>query len=197
MGTRRGPACRRGPGHGGVAVKPPASPPAGGEDARVVVDAGVVVLADGRVHCWIEHAALAGVTPAMLHWWYARRTGTPRTEVLRLDDGGFIHRRHRGGLPVAVTNHRFDALAGGTRWRHTLTVGLRGAWARPLNALLRRVAFGEAQGRDWVQRRAVAARRVERDLPARYRSEGGAAWTAARRDAAAPAWRAPTAAARA
>lgn len=171
-------------------MKPPASPPASGEVARAVVDAGVLVLADGRVHCWIEHTPLAGVTPAMLHWWYARRTGAPHAEVLRIDEGGFIHRLHRGGLVVAVTNHRFEAHAGGTRWRQTLTVGLRGAWARPLNALLRRVAFGEAQGLDWARRRTLAACRIEHDLPARYQREGGTAWTAARRGAAAPARRA-------
>ncbi len=165
-------------------MSPAASPSATGAGAPTAIDAGVLVLADGRVHCWIVHAPLAGVTPAMLHWWYARRADTRRAEVLRLDDGGVIHRVHRGGLPVAVINQRFEAIAGGTEWRHTLTVGLRGAWARPLNALLRRVAFGEAQGREWLHRRIEAARRVERDLPGRYRREGGAAWAAARRDVA-------------
>ncbi|MBX7167863.1 MAG: hypothetical protein K1X74_16135 [Pirellulales bacterium] len=36
---------------------------------------GLAVLADGRLHCWIEHEVLRGVTPAMLVWWFKHLEG--------------------------------------------------------------------------------------------------------------------------
>lgn len=36
---------------------------------------GIDVLADGRLHCWIEHEPLRGVTPPMLVWWFQHLEG--------------------------------------------------------------------------------------------------------------------------
>jgi hypothetical protein len=36
---------------------------------------GVEVLADGRLHCWIEHDLLRGITPSMLVWWFKHLEG--------------------------------------------------------------------------------------------------------------------------
>jgi len=36
---------------------------------------GVDLLDDGRVHCWIEHETVRGVTPAMLVWWFRNIEG--------------------------------------------------------------------------------------------------------------------------
>lgn len=36
---------------------------------------GYEILADGRVHCWIEHEVLRGVTPRMLVWWFKHLDG--------------------------------------------------------------------------------------------------------------------------
>ncbi len=36
---------------------------------------GVEVLSDGRLHCWIEHELVRGVTPTMLNWWFRHLEG--------------------------------------------------------------------------------------------------------------------------
>jgi hypothetical protein len=36
---------------------------------------GVQVLPDGRLHCWIEHEVLQGITPRMLAWWFRHLEG--------------------------------------------------------------------------------------------------------------------------
>jgi hypothetical protein len=36
---------------------------------------GVEILSDGRVHCWIEHEIVQGVTPEMLVWWFSHLEG--------------------------------------------------------------------------------------------------------------------------
>lgn len=36
---------------------------------------GVEILDDGRVHCWIEHEIVRGVTPEMLVWWFSHLEG--------------------------------------------------------------------------------------------------------------------------
>jgi hypothetical protein len=36
---------------------------------------GVDILPDGRLHCWIEHEILHGVTPGMLVWWFKHLEG--------------------------------------------------------------------------------------------------------------------------
>jgi len=36
---------------------------------------GYEILGDGRVHCWIEHDLLHGVTPTMLVWWFKHLEG--------------------------------------------------------------------------------------------------------------------------
>jgi hypothetical protein len=36
---------------------------------------GFETLADGRIHCWIEHDVIRGVTPQMLVWWFKHLEG--------------------------------------------------------------------------------------------------------------------------
>lgn len=36
---------------------------------------GLDILEDGRLHCWIEHEVVRGVTPAMLVWWFQHLDG--------------------------------------------------------------------------------------------------------------------------
>jgi hypothetical protein len=36
---------------------------------------GLEILVDGRIHCWIEHEVLHGVTPQMLVWWFKHLEG--------------------------------------------------------------------------------------------------------------------------
>src|SRR5687767_843829 len=36
---------------------------------------GFRILDDGRIHCWIEHDLIHGVTPKMLVWWFGHLEG--------------------------------------------------------------------------------------------------------------------------
>ena len=36
---------------------------------------GIKYLSDGRIHCWIEHEIVRGVTPTMLVWWFKHLEG--------------------------------------------------------------------------------------------------------------------------
>ena len=36
---------------------------------------GLDILPDGRIHCWIEHEVIRGVTPKMLVWWFQHLEG--------------------------------------------------------------------------------------------------------------------------
>lgn len=36
---------------------------------------GLEVFSDGRIHCWIEHEVLRGITPKMLVWWFQHLDG--------------------------------------------------------------------------------------------------------------------------
>lgn len=47
---------------------------------------GFEILRDGRVHCWIEHEVIRGVTPRMLVWWFKHLEGD------LLYDGGRLNR---------------------------------------------------------------------------------------------------------
>lgn len=97
------------------------------------------------------------------------------TTIVRLDEGGFVHRPRWLGLPAAAIEHRFETVPGGTRCRSRLTVGFAGRWARPLNALIRRFAFGIAQGHAWVRHSVEQVGQFEAFLPALYAAETGAA----------------------
>lgn len=188
---------------------------------------GVDLLPDGRLHCWIEHATVRGITPAMLVWWFQHLEGEmlhhgvraqryrvwhPRdhvqvhyharlpngqvgpgavlhiterlggradyevdvlSEIVRLDEGGFGHRPRIHGLPLVAMDYVFAPAPGGTRYVNSLTVGLAGAWARPLNALIRRFVFNAARGRAWVQHNIEEVGQFEQFLPQLYAAEAG------------------------
>lgn len=46
---------------------------------------GVDMLPDGRLHCWIEHETVRGVTPAMLLWWFQHLEGEVEHDGLRAE----------------------------------------------------------------------------------------------------------------
>lgn len=96
-----------------------------------------------------------------------------KSRIVRLDLGGFAHRPQVLGLPVVAMDYRFERAAGGTRYVNSLTVGLPWRWARPLNALLRRVVFDEAQGQAWIRHNIEEVGQFEAFLPALYAAEAG------------------------
>jgi hypothetical protein len=71
---------------------------------------GVEILADGRIHCWIEHEVIQGVTPKMLVWWFGHLEGD------MLHDGEW-HARYRVWHPrdhvaIRYVRRNFDRSVG-------------------------------------------------------------------------------------
>ena len=91
-----------------------------------------------------------------------------RSDIVRLDEGGFGHRPRVHGLRLAAMDYRFEAVPGGTRYCNSLTVGLAHAWARPLNALIRRWIFDPSRGLAWVRHNIEEVGQFEAFLPALY-----------------------------
>jgi DAPG hydrolase PhiG domain len=46
---------------------------------------GIETLEDGRLHCWIEHELVEGVTPTMLAWWFRNMEGTMEYQGHRVE----------------------------------------------------------------------------------------------------------------
>lgn len=83
----------------------------------------IEVLPDGRLHCWIEHEVLRGVTPRMLSWWFAHLEGPvvhagrrlPRYRVAHPLDHvqvRYARRRPDGTVGVGAVVH-LTAMLGG------------------------------------------------------------------------------------
>jgi hypothetical protein len=182
----------------------------------------LAILADGRLHCWIEHELIRGVTPQMLVWWfkhlegevsvqgerlsryrlwhprdhiaieYSRRNcdgsvgvgcvihltemlgGDERylidthTEILKLDEQGFIHRPKFHGMRLALMEYEFEPREGGVLYRNSLTVGARGFLGRVINPCIRAVLFGEERARAWIKHNVEEVGNFESFLPSLY-----------------------------
>jgi hypothetical protein len=73
------------------------------------------------------------------------------TDVIRLDDGGFAHRPRLAGLHLAAMDYTFERVAGGTRYRNSLTIGRAfPPGLRWLNRAMVAARFDEAHGRAWL-----------------------------------------------
>jgi len=97
------------------------------------------------------------------------------TDVIRLDEGGFAHRpRVHGVSGLVAMDYSFERVAGGTRYRNSMTIGA--ALPRPmraLNATVRAFAFDEAHGRAWLLHNVEEVGNFEHFLPALYATEHG------------------------
>lgn len=186
---------------------------------------GVERLPDGRIHCWIEHELLHGVTPRMLVWWFTHLEGDvtyagrrinryhlwhPRdhvavgyskrnpdrsispgcfihihemlganpddtinthTQIIKLDETGFIHRPRFHGLRLAQMDYEFEPTSEGTLYRNSLTVGARGLPGKLLNPLIRRFLFTADRGRAWIKHNIEEVGNFEAFLPELYAAE--------------------------
>lgn len=54
---------------------------------------GIQILADGRIHCWIEHELIRGITPEMLVWWFKHLEGDVIYDGRRIDRYRLWHPR--------------------------------------------------------------------------------------------------------
>jgi len=186
---------------------------------------GVEILGDGRVHCWIEHEVVRGVTPEMLVWWfshlegdveidgqkynryrvwhprdhlfaeYAKRgadgrvgvgsvihlaevfDGNPQylihifTEIKKLDETGYEHHPRLHGFRLAEMKYAFEPAPDGTKYRNSLTIGVKGPLGRVINPLLRRFFFDEKRGRAWLKHNIEEVGNFEFFLPKLFNAE--------------------------
>lgn len=88
---------------------------------------GVEILPDGRVHCWIEHETLRGVTPKMLTWWFKHLEGEMLYRGRRLNRYRVWHpedhlavryskRNHDGSIGVGCEIHLTEMLGANPRY---------------------------------------------------------------------------------
>ncbi|MFT3744168.1 MAG: hypothetical protein QM785_07730 [Pyrinomonadaceae bacterium] len=188
---------------------------------------GVEVKSDGRIHCWIEHETVKGVTPEMLVWWfkhlegdieiggvkydryrvwhphdhifaeYAKRgadgtvgvgsiihlaemlNGDQRylvhiySEIVKLDETGYVHRPHMHGLRLAEMRYSFERTGDGTKYVNSLTIGHKGFLGRLLNPLIRKFVFDAERGRAWIKHNIEEVGNFEYFLPQLFSREAG------------------------
>ncbi|MBS2011359.1 MAG: hypothetical protein JST00_00495 [Deltaproteobacteria bacterium] len=93
-------------------------------------------------------------------------------DVLRLDEGGFVHVNRRFGREVARMEYTFERVAGGTRYENRLIVGIASGFGRWLmNDVLRpRVLFPDAKGRAWLRHNVEEVGNFQFFLPGLYES---------------------------
>ena len=65
---------------------------------------GFEVLADGRIHCWIEHQVVRGVTPKMLVWWFKHLEGDMQYDGQRLNRYRVWHPRDHISIEYSRRN---------------------------------------------------------------------------------------------
>jgi DAPG hydrolase PhiG domain len=103
------------------------------------------------------------------------------TEIIKLDEQGFIHRPRFHGLQLAQMDYEFRQTDAGTLYKNSLTVGACGVLGKPFNWLLRRFVFDEARGRAWIKHNIEEVGNFEAFLPELCAIEG-----VAKADAQAP-----------
>jgi hypothetical protein len=96
-----------------------------------------------------------------------------RTDVVRLDEGGFAHRPRVFGIAGLVQmDYEFQRVAGGTRYRNSITVGIDGPrWRRLANTAMRKLAFDETHARAWLKHNVEEVGNFEHFLPQLHASE--------------------------
>ncbi|HEY8561140.1 MAG TPA: hypothetical protein VIL74_12265 [Pyrinomonadaceae bacterium] len=93
------------------------------------------------------------------------------TEIVKLDETGYIHQPRMHGLRLAEMEYAFEPVAGGTKYRNSLTFGIKGRLGRLLNPLLRRFFFDEKRGRAWLKHNIEEVGNFEFFLPKLFESE--------------------------
>lgn len=93
------------------------------------------------------------------------------TEIVKLDETGYIHQPRIHGLQLAEMEYSFEGVPEGTRYRNSLTFGAKGWLGRILNPLLRRFFFDEKRGIAWLKHNIEEVGNFEFFLPALYAAE--------------------------
>jgi hypothetical protein len=93
------------------------------------------------------------------------------TEIKKLDETGYIHQPRIHGLKLAQMDYNFKEVSGGTLYKNSLTIGLKGFWGRLLNPLIRKFVFDEKRGQAWIKHNIEEVGNFEFFLPTLYESE--------------------------
>ncbi len=93
------------------------------------------------------------------------------TEIVKLDEQGFIHRPRFYGLGLAQMDYEFRETDAGTLYGNSLTVGARGILGKLLNPLIRAFLFDESRGRAWIKHNIEEVGNFESFLPSLYATE--------------------------
>lgn len=92
-------------------------------------------------------------------------------DVLRLDEGGFIHAKRVAGVEVARMEYTFERVASGTRYENCLIGGTTAPLLRaPFNRLVRPRLLSDAMARAWLTHNVEEVGNLEHFLPALYES---------------------------
>jgi DAPG hydrolase PhiG domain len=155
----------------------------------------VQLLEDGRLHCFIRHDVLHGVTPSMLAWWFDHIDGDveiegvrhPRYRVWHPRDHvahSYLRRGPRGGGPGSLFRIH-EVLARNPSWEIDVRTEVTQldesgfahrprphGWPR-LNAALLRLGFPLEKARAWLRHNIEEVGNFEFFLPALYAAETG------------------------
>jgi hypothetical protein len=93
------------------------------------------------------------------------------TEIIKLDEEGFIHRPRFHGLQLAQMDYEFRETETGTFYKNSLTVGVRGALGKAINWMVRAFTFDEARGQAWIKHNIEEVGNFESFLPQLYAAE--------------------------
>lgn len=95
------------------------------------------------------------------------------SEITKLDEQGFAHRPRLHGFRLAAMDYEFKAVAAGTLYKNSLTVGTERFFGLAVNPLIRSLAFDEARGRAWIKHNIEEVGNFEAFLPQLHASEAG------------------------
>jgi hypothetical protein len=95
------------------------------------------------------------------------------TEIRKLDETGYIHQPRIHGLRLAEMEYSFEAAAEGTKYRNSLTFGVKGRLGRFVNPILRRFFFDEKRGIAWLKHNIEEVGNFEFFLPKLFAAESG------------------------
>lgn len=94
-----------------------------------------------------------------------------KSEIVKLDETGYIHRPRLHGLRLAEMEYSFEKTHDGTRYRNSLTFGVRGLLGRIVNPILRRLFFDDAHARAWIRHNVEEVGNLTTFLPELYATE--------------------------
>ena len=121
--------------------------------------------ADGQIGAGsvIHLAEMFGANPKYLIHIY--------TEIKKLDETGYVHHPRIHGLKLAEMDYAFERVAEGTKYRNSLTFGVKGRLGRVVNPLLRKLFFDRKRGAAWIKHNVEEVGNFEFFLPALFAAE--------------------------